>query len=354
MKKILSIIVPSYNMEAYLPKCLSSLIIDDKELLQKLDVIIVNDGSKDRTSEIAHEFEARNHGVYRVIDKENGHYGSCINVGLATAKGVYVKVLDADDWFNTVNFCGYMHLLDSEVDKGLNGADLIVNDFEFVDAANCSVKSYNWINDASTVADFDYQNGHDLWMHAVAYRVDKVCGIGYRQLTGITHTDIQWLQMPMRTVKRIAYFPKTVYEYLYLREGNTSTPDEFYRTYAVQEKILRHMIEEYEALTVPVDETVNTYLRNHLIYRARRAYYVHLMDRNPLLKDDSLVELDSFLKDKARWIYDATDNGQFSLKISWRYVHAWRKKQRYSFWQKMERLLFECALLIWGKLRRVI
>ena len=59
MSKILSIIVPPYNMEAYLPKCLGSLVIDDKELLQKLDVIVVNDGSKDRTSEIAHEFAAK-------------------------------------------------------------------------------------------------------------------------------------------------------------------------------------------------------------------------------------------------------------------------------------------------------
>ena len=75
MKKLLSIIVPSYNMGAYLPKCLGSLIIEDKELLQKLDIIVVNDGSKDRTSEIANEFEAKYPGVFRVIDKANGHYG---------------------------------------------------------------------------------------------------------------------------------------------------------------------------------------------------------------------------------------------------------------------------------------
>ena len=76
--KILTVIVPSYNMEAYLPKCLGSLIIDDKELLRKLEVIVVNDGSKDRTSEIAHKFETKYPGVFRVIDKKNGHYGSCI------------------------------------------------------------------------------------------------------------------------------------------------------------------------------------------------------------------------------------------------------------------------------------
>ena len=87
MDKTLTIIVPSYNMEAYLPKCLGCLVIDDKELLQKLDIIVVNDGSKDRTSEIAHEFESRFPGVFRVIDKTNGHYGSCINAALPHVSG---------------------------------------------------------------------------------------------------------------------------------------------------------------------------------------------------------------------------------------------------------------------------
>ena len=121
--KILTIIVPSYNMEAYLPKCLGSLIIDDKDLLQKLEVIVVNDGSKDRTSEIAHEFEANYPGVFRVIDKKNGHYGSCINAGLAIATGFYVKVLDADDWFVTGHFQNFLRFIDNEYLKGSDSAD---------------------------------------------------------------------------------------------------------------------------------------------------------------------------------------------------------------------------------------
>ena len=64
MDKLLTIIVPSYNMEAYLPKCLGSLVINAKELLQKLDIIVVNDGSKDRPSEIAHEFEKNHPSVF--------------------------------------------------------------------------------------------------------------------------------------------------------------------------------------------------------------------------------------------------------------------------------------------------
>lgn len=354
MNKILSIIVPSYNMEAYLPKCLGSLVIADKELLQKLDVIVVNDGSKDRTSEIAHEFEAKYPGIFRVIDKENGHYGSCINAGLAVAEGVYIKVLDADDWFQTENLPRYITVLDTEAGKKGLGADLIVNDFAFVDGDKTVRKSYSWITDKCRVVDFDFRNDRDLWMHAVAYKTDKLRAIDYRQLTGIVHTDIQWLQMPMRTVDRIAYYPKVLYAYLYLREGNSSAPDEFYRTYAVQERILKHMIKEYESLPSPPDAKHDTYLRNHLVFRARRAYQVHLLKRSPLLQEDSLIDLDTFLRDHARWIYEATDHEPFSGKIPWRYIHAWRKRQRYSLWQKAELRFYEKLRSVYCKLKDLI
>lgn len=98
MENILSIIIPTYNMEKYLDKCLASLIIEDKELMRQLEVLVVIDGAKDRSSEIAHTYQNRFADTFRVIDKENGNYGSCINRGLKEATGRYVKVLDADDY----------------------------------------------------------------------------------------------------------------------------------------------------------------------------------------------------------------------------------------------------------------
>ena len=82
--KILTVIVPSYNMEKYLPKCLGSLIVAS-ELMERIEVIVVNDGSTDRTSEIAHEFAANYPQTFKVIDKSHGHYGSCINTALPIA-----------------------------------------------------------------------------------------------------------------------------------------------------------------------------------------------------------------------------------------------------------------------------
>ena len=106
MGKELTVIIPSYNMELFLPKCLESFGIDqlrkeDTALADALEVIVVNDGSVDRTSELAHQFDERFPEAVKVIDKANGGYGSCVNAALRLAAGRYVRVLDADDYLLT-------------------------------------------------------------------------------------------------------------------------------------------------------------------------------------------------------------------------------------------------------------
>ena len=116
--KNLTIIVPDYNMEEYLAKCCESVVVAP-ELMERLEVLVVNDGSTDGTSEIAHVFERRYPGSFRVIDKQNGHYGSCVNRGLAEAKGEFVKLLDADDTYDKAEFERHLKFL---VEGSANGA----------------------------------------------------------------------------------------------------------------------------------------------------------------------------------------------------------------------------------------
>ena len=108
MDKILTIVIPTYNMEKYLDKCLTSLLFNDKDLLKQLEVLVVIDGSKDRSSLIAHSYEKKYPETFRVIDKENGTYVSCIKRGLKEATGKYIKILDADDSFDTTNLRSFI------------------------------------------------------------------------------------------------------------------------------------------------------------------------------------------------------------------------------------------------------
>lgn len=356
MNKILTIIVPSYNMEAYLPRCLGSLIVADEELLQKLDVIVVNDGSKDRTSEIAHEFAAKHPGVFRVIDKENGHYGSCINAALSTAKGVYVKVLDADDWFDTLVFSRYLEFIDVESTKGELSADLIVNDFAFLTRAGTIEKRFPFLTSNSNVSvfDFTYRDGcwRDIWMHAIAYKLENLRTIHYIQLTGITHTDIQWLHLPMATIQRIAYCKGLLYIYKSDREGNTSNVQAYYRTFHDQMAIFKTLVSEYNRAIDEVNGFQKIYLQNHLRHRARRAYWVYLYDRNPLLKQGMLEDFDRFLKTESAWLYEETEKMCFSDEIPFHFIKVWRRHLRVSLLYHLTMTLLGIVQRIYRKLRR--
>ena len=109
--KVLTIIVPVYNTEKYIKRCLDSL--DNKETNPKVEVLIVSDGSKDNSIKIAKEYEKKEPNTFKVIEKENGGHGSTINKGLELATGKYFRVLDSDDWVDNKNFIEYVKDLET-------------------------------------------------------------------------------------------------------------------------------------------------------------------------------------------------------------------------------------------------
>ena len=104
--KILSIIVPSYNVEKYLEHTLKSFV--EETVLEEIEIIIVDDGSLDHTKYIAEKFCKKYSNTFRLISKKNGGHGSTINCGIEAAIGKYFKVVDGDDWVNTESFGRYV------------------------------------------------------------------------------------------------------------------------------------------------------------------------------------------------------------------------------------------------------
>ena len=107
--KLLSIVIPCYNVEQYLAECLDSILAP--EYNDVLEVLAINDGSKDGTLALAREYEAKFPEILRVIDKPNGGWGTVINRAIAEARGRYFKILDSDDWFDKAAFAEFMTAL---------------------------------------------------------------------------------------------------------------------------------------------------------------------------------------------------------------------------------------------------
>ncbi len=95
--KLLSIAVPCYNSQAYMKKCVESLLYGGDEV----EIIIVNDGSKDDTPCIAEEYASKYPDVVKTVHQPNGGHGEAVNAGLRNATGLYFKVVDSDDWVDS-------------------------------------------------------------------------------------------------------------------------------------------------------------------------------------------------------------------------------------------------------------
>ena len=91
---ILSILIPVYNVEKYLAQCLESVI---NQTLSDIEIIVINDGSKDNSLNIIKDFAAKDKRII-VIDKENEGYGKSMNRGLDVASGKYIGIVESDDW----------------------------------------------------------------------------------------------------------------------------------------------------------------------------------------------------------------------------------------------------------------
>lgn len=315
-KKILSIIIPSCNMEKYLPACLEKLVG-----VQGLDVIIVNDGSKDRTSEIAHTFADREPGTFRVIDKPNGHYGSCINAGLAVATGVFTKVLDADDSFDSVALA---ELLERLPGCDARGVDAVLTDYVIV--------RENWLPDyrvgCKLPQDVDFgietlaAAARGASMHSVAYRTCVPREMGYRQTEGMPYTDNEWAVLPMRCVRKAVYYPLPLYRYLVGRPGQSVALEQRVKNVRNLEKILERMTEA--ACDVRGSAAYRAYARKFVEHNAGLVcdigFFSFPMRSGTAKVKETLAWLESQIPDAI----PALDERTLDWRLPIRYLRVWR------------------------------
>jgi glycosyltransferase involved in cell wall biosynthesis len=279
VNKILSIVIPTYNMELYLPRCLDSILQD--EVLDKIEIIIVNDGSTDDSLSIANTYKERFSHSLVVMDKPNGHYGSCVNAALEIASGTYFRILDADDRFDSVVFIKFVHFLET------CDADMVFTNYSrdyLSGGAQTAVKhaAEKYIRQL-------------LRMHAVTYRTQVLHDVGYKQLEGICYTDTEYCFYPLVAVKSRAYFDEVLYRYTIGREGQSIAGDIYYKNrdhfYTVTKRMLAYLLCNNDALSLEIRKLLYMSVA-HTVYH----YYLTILTHTRNEIDDiKIKEIDSML-----------------------------------------------------------
>ncbi len=321
MNKLLSIVIPTYNMQNYLHRCLDSLLLPDTQI-EQLEVLVINDGSKDNSSVIAHEYETEHPNTFRVIDKENGNYGSCINRGLKEATGKYIKILDADDWFDTSEFSRYMDEL-QHIE-----ADMILTNHQVVDDAGNLASKYSYNIEPNKLFAFqEYKEpGVYFAMHSITYRTQMLREIKYRQTEGISYTDTEWVFYPQHGVQSCIYLPFDVYRYVVGREGQTMDAKVLLKSVSHYDKLLRAMVDFANHLSDQAKQ-LYTYQRieAQIAHLSMGVYRTCLVLQDADNYDKALIKaFDDFMKHERPQVYK--EAGQLTLKkyLPIHYVRYWR------------------------------
>ena len=279
MSKLLSIIIPTYNMAELLPRCLDSLVAA-QGAEEALEAIVVNDGSKDNSLEVAKEYQKRNPNIVTVIDKPNGNYGSTINAALPVAKGKYVKILDSDDWFDTETLGKFLKVLAS------TDCDMLITHFTQIGATTREVIKYNTMGrepyEYGKVYDLDevLKDGYIRFflMHALTYRTELLRKMDYRQTEGISYTDTEWSCYPTFYAKTICFCNLNLYQYNLDREGQTMDSKVLLKSVNQLQQVTDKMLSFYGEHKEVLSEVRSAWMKQYVENRMRILYKIYLLD----------------------------------------------------------------------------
>ena len=309
--KLLSVAIPCYNSENYMRHCIESLLPGGEEV----EILIVDDGStKDRTGEIADEYERNYPGICRAIHQENGGHGEAVNAGLRNASGIYFKVVDSDDW---VNEEAYMEILDTlrTFVKGETTLDLLVSNFVYEKQGARRKKVMNYqkalpVRQLITWSEVKhFMLGQYILMHSVIYRTELLRGCGLELPKQTFYVDNIFVYQPLPYVKTLYYLDVNFYRYFIGREDQS-----------VNEQIMIGRIDQQILVTKlmlgyhDVMKLSNRRLRSYMI-----KYLEIMMTISSILAIRSELP-ENMEKKKELWKYLQQKNLPLYLRIRWGFL----------------------------------
>jgi glycosyltransferase involved in cell wall biosynthesis len=245
--KILSFIVPSYNSQKYLDKCVKSLL--HKDCLDKTEVIIVNDGSFDNTEKIAKELCKAYPQTIRLISQENRGHGGALNTGIAAAKGKYLKVIDADDWIETQNLPRFINLLEK------TESDVVLTHHYTINITTGETKrwksyptefgkAYSFKEITENWSGFD----RSFTFHGITYRTRFYHSQNYKLCEKVFYEDHEYSTFPACFAQSVTPFDIFIYDYRIGDIAQSVSDENQLKRASHTQKVLCRLMAEYKAV----------------------------------------------------------------------------------------------------------
>lgn len=261
--KLLSFAVPCYNSEAYMEKCIESLLPGGKDV----EILIVDDGSSDRTAEIADAYAERYPGIIRAIHQPNGGHGAAVNTGLKNAAGIYFKVVDSDDWLDRDSYLRVLKRLRTLI-KLNTLPDMFLANYVYEKEGSKhkkvmrqkgfpKEKMFGWDDVGHLV------KGHYILMHSVIYRTQMLHDCGLQLPEHTFYVDNIYVYKPLPYVNNMYYMDVDLYRYYIGREDQSVNEQTMIRRIDQQIRVNKIMFADVNLLAVK-DKKCRRYMFNYL------------------------------------------------------------------------------------------
>ena len=262
--KLLSIAIPCYNSEDYMEHCIKSLLPGGEDV----EILIVDDGSKDMTPEIADAFEKKYPGIVKAIHQENGGHGAAVNTGIANATGLFFKVVDSDDWVDEESYRTILAKL-RELAGGDETLDMMISNFvyEKQGAKHKKVMKYTSMLPQNKLFRWEdakhFRKGLYILMHSVIYRTKLLRDCGLELPRHTFYVDNLFVYQPLPYVKNIYYLNVDFYRYFIGREDQSVNEKVMIGRIDQQIKVNKIMVDAYDLWKIP-NRKLRRYMFNYL------------------------------------------------------------------------------------------
>ena len=262
--KYISFAIPCYNSEAYMEKAINSILVGGEDV----EIIVVNDGSKDGTQEIAERYQEKYPTIVKAVEKPNGGHGDAVNCGLAHATGKYFKVVDSDDWVDEEALLKILDTIKGVV-KDESEVDMVIANYvyEKVGMTHKKVIRYDNVLPENQIFKWEdigrFRLDQYILMHSVIYRTEmlKLCQLELPKHT--FYVDNIYVYYPLPHVRRLYYMNVDLYRYFIGREDQSVNEKVMISRIDQQLFVTKKMISMYE-LRLIGSKKLRKYMVNYL------------------------------------------------------------------------------------------
>ncbi len=261
--KLLTFAIPCYNSQDYMENCIKSLLPGGDDV----EILVIDDGSKDSTPEIADAYAKKYPGIVRAIHQENGGHGEAVNAGIRNATGLFFKVVDSDDW---VDAEAYAKILDKlrDLAGGAKTLDMFVANYvyEKEGAKHKKVMHYSFLPKERmfTWSEVGHiHKGQYILMHSVIYRTQLLRDCGLELPKHTFYVDNIYVYTPLPSVKNMYYMDVDFYRYFIGREDQSVNEKVMIGRIDQQIRVNKIMVDEFDLWKIQ-NRRLRRYMFNYL------------------------------------------------------------------------------------------